>query len=387
MFDALNRNLRYLFLLNLAFGFSVQLVTPLFPLFLSNMGASAGENAMVISIGSLVSTALMLPSGLLLNRIGRRVLLIGSAAVSLVSIYLFSYASTWQQVIPVYALYSASMSLFIPARMAMITANSETEKRGSIFGIMNTSWPIAGVLSPIISGYLIESMGWNQVFVVGSAVNIIGILAGFKLSRVDLDVQASSGGDFRELLSGDILPVLLTFFAYGTLLSIALGGVNQIVPLYLDSRFKLSASQIGLFFTTQSLIMLITQIPSGALSDKYGRKRTLLSIIAPIPFLIASWHFVSDWRVMLVLNSLAFGLWSMTWPSILTLLSSVVPIRLAGAAFGLNTTGNRLGRTLGPIIASFFYVNYFQTMSFLVAGVICLTAVLVAFKIKDTDKD
>jgi hypothetical protein len=39
MFKVLNRNLRYLFILNTAFGFTVQLVTPLFPLFLSNLGA------------------------------------------------------------------------------------------------------------------------------------------------------------------------------------------------------------------------------------------------------------------------------------------------------------------------------------------------------------
>jgi len=166
-------------------------------------------------------------------------------------------------------------------------------------------------------------------------------------------------------------------------MSITLGGINLIIPLYLESKFMLSASQIALFFTVQSLITLVTQIPSGALSDRYGKKRTILSLIFAIPFLIASWHIVSDWRIMLVLNSIAFGLWTMTWPATLSLLSESVPGRLVGAAFGVNNTGTRLGQTIGPIITSYFYVNFFDTAPFLVSGLISLAAVLFAFGFED----
>lgn len=89
MFDGLNRNLLFLFILNFTFGFSIQLITPLFPLFLSDIGASASQNAFVISIGGLVSTILMLPSGLLLDKIKRKILLVGSSIVNLVSVFLF----------------------------------------------------------------------------------------------------------------------------------------------------------------------------------------------------------------------------------------------------------------------------------------------------------
>jgi len=383
MFKALNRNLRYLFILNLAFGFSVQLITPLFPLFLSNLGASASENAIVISIGGFVSTALMLPSGLLLDRIGRRVLLIGSAVVNMVSIFLLIFTKNWQQVIPVFVLYSASWALFIPARMAMITADSAPEKRGSVFGIMNTSWPIAGVISPIISGYLIESVGWNQVFIVGAAVNALSIVSGFRIQRSEDIGSSSTEASFSELFKGETGKILLTFFIYGALMTTVLGGVNLIIPLYLESKFLLSASQIALFFTVQSFITLVTQMPSGSLSDRYGKKRTILSLIFTIPFLIASWHFVGDWRIMLVLNSIAFGLWTMTWPATLSLISESVPERLVGPAFGVNNTGTRLGQTIGPIITSFFYVNFFDTAPFLVSGMICLVAVLFAFRLED----
>lgn len=386
MFEVLNRNLKYLFILNTAFGFSVQLVTPLFPLFLSNLGAAPSENAWVISLGGLVATALMLPAGLFMDRIGKRTLLLSSLVVNMVIMFLMSNAKTWQQVLPLFIIYSASGALFMPARMAMITDNSNPDNRASVFGIMNTSWPLAGVVSTLISGYLILTSGWRQVFLVGSAINAISILPSLRIEKQEA-LRDSTGGGFRELFRGDTAPVLLTFFIYGILMTTAMGGINLIIPLYLVSRFALNASQVALFFTAQNLLSLITQIPSGKVAERFGMKRTVLTLIVMIPFLYASWHFVGDWRLMLVLNTIAFGLWSMTWPATLTLLSKSVPDELVGAAFGVNITGNRLGFTLGPLIASYFYINYSQTAPFLVSGAICLLAVIFAFRLKDTVKE
>jgi len=186
----------------------------------------------------------------------------------------------------------------------------------------------------------------------------------------------------RDIL-GDYLPVLTKFFLYGIVISSALSCVNQIIPLYLDQGFALSASRIGLFFTVQSFFTLVTQIPSGALADRFGRKKMMLMYLSFIPFLIGSWHIFSSWRALLVVNSVAFGLWSMTWPSVLSLLSDSVPDKLVGTVFGLNATGNRLGMTLGPIVGSFFYVNYFLTSPFLVAAFLFIVAIGVALTIKE----
>ncbi|MCK5670194.1 MFS transporter [Candidatus Bathyarchaeota archaeon] len=386
MFKVLNRNLRYLFILNTAFGFSVQLVTPLFPLFLSGLGAVPSENAWVISLGGLVATSLMLPAGLFMDRIGKRTLLLSSLVVNTVIMFMMSNAGTWQQVLPLFIVYSASGALFMPARMAMITDNSNPDTRASVFGIMNTSWPLAGVVSTLISGYLIQTSGWRYVFLVGSAINAITIIPSLRLEKQE-PMRDSTGGGFRELFSGETAPVLLTFFIYGILMTTAMGGINLIIPLYLVSRFSLNASQVALFFTAQNMLSLVTQIPSGKVAERFGMKRTVLTLIALIPFLYASWHFIGDWKVMLVLNTIAFGLWSMTWPATLTLLSKSVPEEMVGAAFGVNITGNRLGFTLGPLIASYFYSNYSQTSPFLVSGAICLAAVLFAFRLKDSVKE
>ena len=104
-------------------------------------------------------------------------------------------------------------------------------------------------------------------------MNAISIITGFRIEARDNLESQSSGSSLKELLSGEVLPVLFIFFVYGTLITTAIGGVNLVVPLYLETKFALSASKIALFFTLQSFITLLTQMPSGKLADRYGRKK------------------------------------------------------------------------------------------------------------------
>jgi MFS family permease len=267
--------------------------------------------------------------------------------------------------------------------MAMITEHSDPKKRGSIFGLMNMAWPIAGVISPLISGYLVETTGWKQVFYFGAAVNAISLIPGLRIQTHSEDYIKTSNPKFMDVFKPDIFPTLFSFFGFHLLMTTALGGVNLIIPLYLASEYGLTPYRISWFFTAQSILNLITQVPAGRLADKYGRKRFVLSCILLIPALYTSWYFIRDWRILLVLNSILYGLWSMTWPGTLALLSESVPTDMIGAAFGVRMTGVRLGFTLGPIIGSYFYSNYSNTSPFLVAAGIALTGVIFAFMLRD----
>ena len=303
--------------------------------------------------------------------------------INSITIFLLSMTATWQQVTPIYIIFSAAGALFVPARMAMITEYSEPKNRGFIFGLMNMAWPIAGIISPLLSGFLIETTGWKFVFLFGAAINTLSILPALKLEDKETENYVKSSSNIRDLFKPDVFPVLFSFFGYHFLMTTALGGFNLIIPLFLGAKYGLTPYQIGLFFTAQSILNLITQIPSGQLADRYGRKRFILTSVLLIPVLFASWYFIEDWRILLVLNSLLFGLWSMTWPGTLALLAESVPPEMIGAAFGVRMTGVRLGFTIGPIIGSYFYSNYSATSPFLAAAAISVAGVVFAFLLKD----
>jgi len=115
-----DRDLASLFALNLLMAFSVQLINPLFPLYLEGLGASDVEVGLVVSLSSVVATALMLPSGILMDWVGRRRMLILSVLLCAAPPFLLVFVRSWWMALPLSMVFAASFSLFVPTRMTLI---------------------------------------------------------------------------------------------------------------------------------------------------------------------------------------------------------------------------------------------------------------------------
>jgi MFS family permease len=383
MFKQLDRNLLLLFALNIAFGLTMQLINPLFPLFLEEAGANEVQNAMVISAGNLVATLFMLPSGLLIDRVGKKTLLLIGAGLSTVSIFLLSTVNNWVAVFPLYMLLSMAGAFFIPSRMAMITENTDPSNRSSTFGVMNMAWPVTGIIAPTLSGFLVQYFSWRHVFLIAGGINALSLIPTYLIKRKEAYKTKKEKTSFRDVFGREVFPTLASFFLFHLFMTTGLGGVNMILPLYLEDVHGLSPTLIGIFFTAPSVVMMFTQVPAGTLAERFGKKRWVLSCIVLIPFLYLSWFLTENWVVMLIAYSLLFGLWSMTWPATLTLLSESVPEEILGAAFGVRMTGVRMGFTVGPLIGSYLYSTYYASSPFLGAAGFTLLAVIIAYTLQD----
>ncbi len=383
MFKQLDRNLILLFALNIAFGLTMQLINPLFPLFLEEAGANEVQNAMVISAGNLIATMFMLPSGLLIDRVGKKTLLLLGAGLSTVSIFLLSMVNNWAIVFPLYMLFSMAGAFFIPSRMAMITENTEASNRSSTFGVMNMAWPVTGIIAPTLSGFLVQYFSWRHVFLIAGGINALSLIPTYLIKRKGAYKTKKEKASFRDVFGREVFPTLASFFVFHLLMTIGMGGVNMILPLYLGDVHGLSPTLIGIFFTAPSIVMMFTQVPAGTLAERFGKKRWILTCISLIPFLYLSWIFTENWVVMLIAYSLLNGLWSMTWPATLTLLSESVPDGMLGAAFGVRMTGVRMGFTVGPLIGSYLYSTYYASSPFLGAAGFAFLAVFVAYSLKE----
>ena len=69
-YSRLERNLILLFTMGLVAVVGLQLIQPLFPVYLKSLGTSEIEISLVISLSSIAGTALMLPSGYIIDRVG-----------------------------------------------------------------------------------------------------------------------------------------------------------------------------------------------------------------------------------------------------------------------------------------------------------------------------
>jgi len=381
----LNRNLSMLFILNLAVGLSSQLVQPLFPLYLESLGASEVEIGLVFALSSIGATALMLPSGVLIDRVGKKRLLLISVFLAAVPPVFISMIHDWRMLTPFFMVFSASFAFFVPARMALIAESAAPEAQASLFGLMNIAWPLGGIVGPMISGYIVERFGWYVIFLLSAAINALSLLPTYMIKE---RTNKTSSTESRRASPWNrrYIAVMILFFSFHLVMTTGVGGVNMILPLFLEDRFQLPYSLIGLFFTSSNVVILLTQIPSGRLADRYGRKKLILACIATMPLLFGIWPFINSWWTLLVIYAVSTGLWSMTWPATLALLSNSVPEEMRGTAFGIRMTGVRLGFTIGPIIAGTLYSGYGSGAPFLSAALFNLIGIPIALMLKENHK-
>ena len=379
MFKELDGSLRRLFLMNITFAICFYLVQPLFPLYLADLEITETQIGLILSLGSLTGAISTLISGLLVDRFGEKTLLIQSIFVACFSVALIVLAGNWLLIIPFWMMFNLSQSLFEPTRLAYISERATPENRGKLYGIMNLAWPVAGIVGPVISGRLADSFGWVHVFAAAILFCLVGVfpLRGMEKTRRD---QKDNGSTFDR----GYLPILAQHFVFHVLLTTAIGIMNMAIPIYLADRFNLNYSTIGLFFTVSSVVTMLTQVPSGALSDRFGMKRTMLVFLSMVPFMYLVWVVSNNWVLLLVSYSLSMALWSMTWPASLVMVSEAVPDSMRGTAISARMTGYRVGYTIGPVVCGLLLSSYGGVTPFIAATIIFAAALPIGLRFKET---
>ncbi|MBS7630628.1 MFS transporter [Candidatus Bathyarchaeota archaeon] len=379
----MDRNLSMLFLLNMAVSFSSQLIQPLFPLYLKGLGASEVEIGLAVAIGSISATALMLPSGILADRVGRKRLLLIGVALSSLSPFLMTAVSDWRLTVPPYMMFSSSFSFFVTTRMALVAESAKVENRARLFGLMNLAWPIGGITAPYVSGLMIESFGWKTTLILSGGIGIASLIPTLLIREKRLKTSEEKVKSSKLPFIRDHVGLLILFFSFHLFETTGLGMVDLVLPLMMEDRFHLSYHLIGLFFTGANLVTLITQIPSGYLADRYGRKKIIIACVSGIPVALGFWLFMDNWISMLILYVTAQGLWSMTWPATLALLTDSVKPEVIGTAFGIRMTGVRLGFTVGPAVSGVMYSVLGYPVIFITAALLYVASIPLATRFKE----
>ena len=128
-----NRVLSLLFTISTLFALSMNLITPLQSLFIESLGADALEIGLVMSAQGFVSTLLMIPSGLLTERIGGKKTLFVSAVLAIIAPLMYASSKSWQGLSPWAVVYGAVFPTFIVTRLSLIAEESSLQNRATVY--------------------------------------------------------------------------------------------------------------------------------------------------------------------------------------------------------------------------------------------------------------
>jgi MFS family permease len=384
--SVIGRDLLILFFSNLGYSLGMMIVNPLFPLYLKDLGANATEISLVITSSGIISTLFMAASTLFAQRFGEKPVMIVSAAASLIPQLVFAMIGQWKDTVIWSMIFNASWATRMPTQILYITKQSQSRAIGRVFGFMNLVWPLSNIAGPLIGGYLADEWGWRYAFFTSALMFLLCIIPLLLLKNgPSASSSSSTNNTYRQLFQKQRhRRTILSFSLSQFLIAASIGWINLIIPLYLTDVFGLTKTMVGLYFSIGGGVsMLLVQIPSGRLTDKYGGKKVMLPFLLGIPIAIATYPFMSNYFVLLVLFMAISGFHSATWPASMSYLMKLVPASLRGVAIGFRQTMIRLGFTIGPFLGGMLWEYGDSVVSFVAASSVAILSVVFVFIISD----
>ena len=376
----IRRNQKDLFLLfsaGVLIIIGLQLIQPLFPVYLQSINATELEISLVISLSSIAGTALMLPSGYIMDKLGKKKMFLIGILLWGISTLLISYAQNWKTVAFLYLFHGIADAFVGPARMAFISSASAQATEATVFGLMSLDWTIGGTIAPPLSGFLSEKIGWHIPLTIASILFFVGIIPIVSIKEEPTPTEPTDSPTSPNIK----IPLLTTllYFTYGFLTSSAQSMIGTMLPLFLNNELKTTITSIGFFFTISNIVNSIVQVPGGLLADRYGRKKLIILFLLPVPLLYGLWGTVDKWYAYLLIYAISKGLLGMIGPASLAIVSEVFPREKKGFAFGLNMAGARLGSAAGPLLGGYLYGSIGPSSPFRGAGIIFLSSIPVIY--------
>jgi len=377
------RNLSLLFIINISAAVYSNMSTVFIPLFIRSLQASVFEVSLALFVGNASATVAMMLGGFFADKYGRKSAIMLSGIFWLIAPLLYVSAKSWPETVLYTAISSIAFSFFVPARAAMITDIVRRSSLGTIYGLMNIAWPIGGMLGPFLGGIIADRYGWTVFFYFLFFLALTYILISVFITESVERPRRMKEKD-SKILSRQILFTLLFFIAMHILANTSRGILRTIFPFYLTERFGKTKTEVGIFFSVGfGLATLITQIPSGFLADKLGRKKTIVYSILPIPLLSVLFLTTNDYLLTLLVYMAITGLWSATWPASTAYITDISPSARKGLMVGVRLTAVRLGFTIGPLVGGFLWDNFDVPIIFYVMALLMAVSLLMALLLKE----
>ena len=395
------------------------------PVLSRDLKADTSQLQWMIDAYTLVFAGLLLLTGALSDRYGRRLMLVVGLAIFGVGSLLTALVATSDQLIALRAFMGLGASCAMPPTLSIIADVFDADERPKAIAVWSGTSAMGIVAGPIIGGALIEHFAWWSVFVVNAPVVAIGLIAvvaivpesrapghipmdlfGAGLSVVALTlltyaiIEAPGFGwsDVRILGSIGVAVVLgAAFWVWErriehpmldldlfrnmrftaaclsvTLSFFALNGALFLITLYLQQVRQLSPLDTGYRFVAIAVGFVVMAPTSAWMTTRFGARVTTslgLAIVALGMGLVNTLGIESpDPQVVGILIVTAAGI-ALAMTPVTDAIMGAVPAEKFGVGSAVNDTTRELGGALGiAILGSIFQGAFADRMSPTVAA-------------------
>ena len=247
------------------------MIVPALPEFAERDGFSDAVAALIFGAYPVAQLIAAVIAAGLVERVGRRPLLIVAPVVLAAATLAFAFAVGPAQLAGARFVQGAAAGLVWTAGLAAISDVYPSDQLGFRIGLAETAGGAVGLLGPVVGGAMIHAVGTTATFALAAILPLLLVVPTFFVRET-----GTGRGEALPLLPA-LRKVVIVPRARAAILSLAglaavLALLEPLLPLDLDERLGLSPVAIGLVFSA-GLLTYFAMVPlAGRWSDRRGRR-------------------------------------------------------------------------------------------------------------------
>jgi MFS family permease len=352
------------------------------------LGADALGVGFAVAAYSLTNLFLNLVGGALTDRVGRRLILLVSLAVSPICIAIYGLADSLPIFLGARAIHGAFGGFLTASLFALLADLAPEGQRGKTIGRAGALIGAAAVIGPAAAGLAAREFGSQPVFLAVAAIIAVGLLLVRGAIPETLPEPARSGapGTWRRLLADPRLRVaFLAIFALEAGVGIITGFlkdgiIERQMAAGMDAERALryaTGAQGGLFSIFALVAIILMLSPIARRVDRrgaFGLSMAGLAFLGGSTAIMAIDATIVTDSVAMVLYGIGFGL---LFPAAAGMVGIAAPLPERGRAYGLFNFSFDAGLSAGPLLAGVLAVTALGIEPFITATILIAVVVLL----------
>ena len=344
-----------------AFGpFVVDLYLPSLPQLASFFETNASMTQLTLTTAMIGLAVGQLLLGPLSDKFGRKIPLIISLVIYIISTILIVYAPNIESMIVLRVIQGLSSAGSVVISRAVATDLYRGREMTRFFGLLMTINGIAPIISPILGSLLLEYISWKGVFVFLALIGVVVLFFCFRLKESLSVENRLQGSIFATFSTFGVIIKNRLFMSYVGIESFLLGAMFAYIaasPFILQSFYGLSAFIFSLCFGANGAALVIGANIGGKLPNRQALAIGVLAFVVAALYTIAVLLIQPHWLFVEIAFFAMLLLMGITFPAISSLAMESERQYAGSASALLGFAPFFLGGVVSPLvgIGNIFY--------------------------------
>ncbi|CAG9609653.1 MFS transporter [Pseudoneobacillus rhizosphaerae] len=295
-FRGYNRNIRLALLGSIFIQIGMGIFMVIYNFYVRELGYAEDVNGKIISMNSLATALILIPAGILSDRLGRKKVMLFGALITGFLLIFRSITEAQNLLILFGFLTGLAMAFVMVSGIPWLAENSTDEQRVHLFSIQFAVMTGANVIGSILGGALTDlfSLGFTEVesirytLLIGAIIFLIGIIPMTKFKeqrKTRLKNKSPIKGHLK--LEKNKYTMIILFAIPALLIGFGAGLVIPYLNLYFSDRFAASNTMIGFIISLGQAATAIAIIIGPLVVRKVGEVKAVVILqLLSLPFLL-----------------------------------------------------------------------------------------------------